>query len=227
MTQYSRLLFLGTVCLAVASGATITVQNASFETANTLDLTCTGQDCAFNIGEVPGWGTPVNGGSWRPGNSGTFFSFLPDGQTTAYLNSGVLQQTVSETVQSGLTYILQVEIGNRQDFEASGVISLKIGDTLIAGTGSTAAEGGWSTYTAIYTALAGDVGKSISIELGTVAVTGFGQANFDNVRLSSEILLSGDPESPVLPPMPNAVPEPGTVSLIGFGVAAVLWKRRR
>ena len=227
MTHYSRLLFLGTVCLAVASGATITVQNASFETTNPLNTPCEGQGCVFNINEVPGWGTPNSGGSWRPGNSGTFFSLLPDGQTIAYINNGVLQQTVSETVQLGLTYFLQVDIGNRKDFDPSGSASLKIGDTLIAATGSTAAEGGWSTYTAIYTALAGDVGKPISIELSAIVLPELSQGNFDNVRLSSEILLPDNPEGPVVPPMPNAVPEPGTVSLIGLGVAAVLWKRRQ
>lgn len=225
MTHYSRVLLLGAVCLAAASGATITVQNASFETANALDQPCSGLNCNFNQGDVPGWTKAGTGGSWQTGNNTVYFDFLPDGNFTAYLNTGALRQTTSEVVQLGLVYVLQVDIGHRKGYTPTGGAALKIGDTLISAIGSVAAEGGWSTYTAFYEALAGDVGKSISIELFSFTASELvQQGNFDNVRLSSEIPVPIDPE---VPPLPNAVPEPGTVSLIGLGVASVVWKRRQ
>jgi len=83
-----------------------------------------------------------------------------------------------------------------------------IGGTKILATGTAPTPGNWSTFTATYVGLSADGGKTITIELTSTGA----QANFDNVRLSD-----------VAP----TVPEPGSVTLIGLGLAGVLVFARR
>lgn len=205
----AQLLFVNSiVAVGVAHAAAITVINPSFETFNPLTVDCSvgSAGCAYNVSGVPGWTSTGITGSWQPGAvPSIFLNFLPDGPTSVYsLDNSSLTQTVAQTAVAGITYTLKVEIGNRKDQPPGGYAQLLIGGNTIAATGGPIAEGGWTTFTAMYTALPGDAGQAISIRLGSIAR----QGNFDNVRLTE-------------------VPEPGTVALMGAGLAGVALARRR
>ncbi|MCC6536493.1 MAG: PEP-CTERM sorting domain-containing protein [Bryobacterales bacterium] len=209
-----QLLLTTVLAAGISRAAVITVNNASFETFNPLNLACAGAGCAFNTALIPGWtNSGGNNGSWQPGNPANtnYFDFLPDGVTIAYSNSGAISQTVTETAVAGVTYTLMVDIGNRKDLVPTGGAQLLVGANTINAAGGNLAEGGWTTFTATYTAQAGDAGQAIVIRL----ITDGAQADFDNVRLSDSVTRGGD------------VPEPGTLVLMGAGLSAVALVRRR
>jgi hypothetical protein len=197
-------------CMAVAGP--IAVINHSFEEFETLVGGCAGTNCGFNLGPVPGWTASSGSGSFRPGTNTLYFDLVPDGSVTGYTSSGFLEQTVSETVAEGLLYTLLVEVGNRKDFAQTGTVALLIGGVPIVADTVAAPEGGWATHTVMYTGLPGDVGKTIGIRLSSENQ----QGNYDNVRLSS----SGDSAT-------SPIPEPASLVLTAFGLAAVAVSRRR
>ncbi len=90
-------------------------------------------------------------------------------------------------------YTLQVDLGFREDGnDALGAVALLVGSTPIQATGVTPAIGHWSTFTATYSSVAADIGKTLTIQL-----TGTGtQSNFDNVRLTA---TSVGPTTQILP----------------------------
>jgi len=187
----------------------IAVSNASFETAGGggLPFLC-GTACSFSVdGIIPGWTVVGGAGLFKPGppSNTAYFNSVPDGTTTAYSDSGTISQTVAATVQLGVVYTLLVDVGLRKDLGADpGVEGLLINGITYAATGVAPTAGNWSTFTATYTGLAADVGKSITIRLATGGVEG----NWDNVRLSDNTTTS-------------PVPEP--VSGLLVGLAALAW----
>jgi hypothetical protein len=195
-----------------AHAAPILVANHSFETTNALNAFCAGTGCAFNVAAIPDWTVVGNGqaGSFRPGTNATYFSFIPDGTIVGYSNGPEIRQTVAATAVAGTTYTLSVEVGNRFEQNQTGTIALMVGGMVIAGSTSAVPEGGWSTFTAVYTALAADAGAAITIRLFSTG----SQANFDNVRLDG---TAG-----------GAIPEPASATLmIGAGAAFLLYRRRQ
>ena len=194
----------------------IAVVNPSFETlpAGGLPLGACGAGCSYSEDAIPGWLVTGNlTGQFQPGvQAGNFayFNSVPDGITVAYTDGGSISQTVAATVALGVTYTLSVDQGVRHDNSDPGIIELLIGGNApIIAAGIPASPGDWSTYTATYTGLAGDIGKSISIELFSSDV----QGDWDNVRLSNDAT--------------TGVPEPTTLTLFGAGFAGIGAMRRR
>ncbi len=149
-------------------------------------------------------------GQFQPGvpeGNFAYFDTLPDGPTVAYSNDGSISQTVGSTVELGVTYKLLVDQGLRKDIGDPGTVALVIGNNAILASGTPPAPGGWQTFTAIYTGLADDVGKSITIRLTSPGV----QGDWDNVRLDAT----------------TAVPEPETISLIGLALVGMTVVARR
>ena len=216
--KYSALLQAGVLALtgltlaSNAEAAIITVINPSFETlpVGGLPLGC-GVNCSYSATSIPGWTTGAAVGQFRPGApiNTTYFNTLSDGPTSAYSNGGTISQIVAPTVQLGVLYTLLVDIGWRKDQSGSGTAALTIGGTPILATG-TLIQGTFQTFTATYTGLAADVGKTIGVLLSRTAGS---QANFDNVRLSDSI--------------GSAVPEPGTIGMMAAGLGALLVMRRK
>ncbi len=204
---------LGLALAMGAQGASIMIANASFEDNVPTTNGC-GVDCVFHPGMMSGWqptGVPANYGTFKPGPPSTtaFFDLIPDGVNIGYAHFGSeLTQTVGVTAVAGLTYTLEVDLGWRKDYgiETLGFIELVIGTTRVLATGTTPAQGGWSTYTAAYTAVAGDTGKAIAIYLGSTSAQ---LGNFDNARLNS----SGTPLEET-----NPVPEPAGLGIAGLAV---------
>lgn len=128
----------------------------------------------------------------------------------AYTNGGTISQTVSSPlVQLGVTYTLLVDVGLRHDLGDPGTEALVINGVDYFATGSSPAAGNWSTFTATYTGLAADVGKSITIELAS----GGNQGDWDNVRLSDSTA--------------SAVPEPASGVFMGLAALALAGIVRR
>ncbi|HTS55028.1 MAG TPA: PEP-CTERM sorting domain-containing protein [Burkholderiales bacterium] len=142
-----------------------------------------------------------------------YFNSIPDGITVAYSNGGTIYQTVGATVEAGVVYTLQVDQGFRKDLADPGVVELVIGNNApikaTSGVPPTQGSGDWLTYTATYTGLGADVGKSITIDLFSDGA----QGDWDNVRLDAAAVSS--------------VSEPGTIPLIGMALIALFAVARR
>ena len=197
----------------------ILVNNPSFEQlGGELTSGCSGA-CLIWVapanGALPGgWNSTVQrGGQLQPVGSPGYIS-KDFGDTGAWSNDGIYSQTVGAVaVVVGTPYMLRVDIGEKfGDTGFGGSADLLIGGaacaTCIAGfTSGPPAAGGWATYMVMYTGLAADAGKSITIELQNIH-SGVYQANFDNVRM-------------------DTVPEPASFLLIGSALLALKAFRRR
>jgi len=211
-------LFGATVMVAASVGTTatagsVTVLNPSFEAPAVNQ----GQ---FTVGVIADWSVSAGnlpGGVFNP-FGGTYNDLSDiDGSQVAYSNGGIISQTLTETLQAGMTYTLMVEVGNRADTNFAGyLIELLAGTTVIASdnNGVAPANGEFLTSTIEYTAMAGDadLGEALSIQLRSFGI----QTNFDNVRLNG---VDVDGGTTVIP-----TPTASLLSLMGLTVFAA---RRR
>lgn len=195
---------------APASAVGLTVVNASFETlapGGVPNCNGSGTGC-YSIDHIPGWSNFGNSGQFQP--LPPQLNSIPDGATIAYTNGGTIEQVIAATAVAGRTYTLKADISFRKDVPDPGTISLVVGSTTILGLGTPPAQfsGDYGTFTAVYTALAGDAGAAIRIVLGSPGV----QGDFDNVRLSVE----------------GGVPEPTAwlLMIAGFGLIGAALRRR-
>lgn len=188
----ATLVLTGAILSSGANAVVIPVSNASFEILPEGGLTAgmCGAGCSWSNGPIPDWNIAVSGGQFQPGVSSgtlTYFNSVPDGLTVAYTNDGAISQTVSTTAVAGVTYVLQVDVGFRKDFQDPGTVLLGINGNFVPATGTALQlSGDWSTYTASYTATAADAGKPITISLDSPNI----QGDWDNVRLSAVPELS-------------------------------------
>jgi hypothetical protein len=208
---------LMSVSATAALAAPITVNNPSFETlpSGGLPISC-GTGCSYSEAPIPGWTNAGFSGQFIPGTQvGNFayFDTVPVGPAVAYSNGPTISQTVGATVQAGVVYTLQVDLGWRNDLPSFvGSADLLVNGTQYFATGVTPVQGNWSDFTATYTGLAADVGDTITIQLNTSGE----QGDFDNVLLSNNL--------------PSVVPEPASLSILGtglIGIAAFGRRKRR
>jgi hypothetical protein len=208
------------VCTSTSFATEITVENFSFEElpltvppAPPLPNPC-GPGCSYSAGAIPHWDASGAVGQFLPGsnppdNNHSYFNSIPDGNAVAYANDGSISQTVGATVELGVLYTLTVDQGARNDVGDPGIVELLIGHNapILAATKDPLVPGGWQEFTATYTGLAGDVGKSITIAL----LSGGAQGDWDNVHLEAF----------------GTIPEPGSISLIGVALVALAGVARR
>ncbi len=194
-----------------AKADSITVLNPSFETLPSSGLPngC-GAGCSYSVDQIPGWSEDGgNSGQFQPGSSSgnfSYFNYIPDGVTVAYTNGGNIYQTVGATTVAGTTYTLTVDIGQRNDgYCCTAYAALYDDGTGYTATGAIPPVGGWSVYTASFTALTS--GDAITINLGDAGP----QGDFDNVTLTAT----------------SATPEPGNIVLLGTGLLGVAGALRR
>jgi hypothetical protein len=201
-----------TFSLAYGLASPILVNNPSFEPllASDQPAQC-GFGCFSTQAPIVGWTNTGISGQFKPGTdvgNFTFFSTLSDNVTSAWSNGPTISQAVGATVQLGVTYVLQVDLGERHDTPFVASADLLINGIPHVAIGTPPVPGNWSTYTATYTGLLADVGSSITIELKSAGP----QANFDNVRLNDSLV---------------SVPEPASCGTVGLALMALLVLARR
>lgn len=188
----------------------ITVQNSSFELSNPLNQTagCVVSGCAYNVSGIPDWISTGVTGSFNPVG---FFSSVPDGSLIAFTNGGTLSQDLGVGLSPNATYTLNVDVGDRADFNGTYSISLIVGGVTMCtfADNSAAIPGGTFANEAC------SFGTGSSVPLGDLVVLlsgGTGQADFDNVRVTT--------------------PEPASLGLLAFGFFSLaliggLYKRKQ
>jgi hypothetical protein len=219
------ILAVGTLLFAsVGHADSIAVVNGDFDTLPTggLSTACDGTPpgCSYEFGSVPGWTQSgpsgfSGGGEFRPGTDvgiTKFFDSLPNGNPiVGFSNGATLSQTVGTTVEDGVTYTLQVALGERNDYPGEGSAELLLsgggGTVTIPCVGPAPTKGNWSTCTATFTGTAAEIGDSITIEL----LSSGDQGDFDNVTLTDSV----------------DTPEPSSLLLIGSGLLGLLGLAKR
>ncbi len=203
-TLLCLLLAVGSSAGMSAFAASISINNYSFEHTALADGAWTS-----GSGQMYGWNQST-GGVFNP-TTANFSNPVPDGNNTAWLNSGSATQILSTALTANMSYSLMVDVGDRKDSAFPGYrVALWAGNNLLASESSLMPNDGFLTSTVNYTALAGNpfLGQALTIELHSNGT----QVNFDNVRLNV-----------------SPVPEPETYALIlaGLGLVGIAARRRR
>jgi hypothetical protein len=172
---------------------------------------------------IPLWVTLPGSDSGTVNPTAAVFPTVPEGQNAAYIGGGFGGGTISQTLAATLTigsYTLQVDVGNPGGLSFAGYdIQLLAGNTILAEDNNTLrpATTTFLTSTLTYTATAADpnLGRNLTIRLAAITPGFATQTDFDNVRLDG----------------PQAVPEPGSLALLGTAGATLAgfagWCRRK
>ncbi len=197
----TRILSAAALLLSVVfalPAASIPISNAGFES-----LSLAHPD-DYSLNNIPGWNVSLHGfaSTFRPG--GEFPAGIPDGLNVAAVGGGSsISQTLSGFLTGDTNYTLLVGVGNRRGYFYGYTITLSAGGVVLATdsvrasdyTAFAEAYGTFTTSTINYFAVAGNaqIGTALSITLSSPGDSS-GQAEFDNVRLSSSGGTSGTPE---------------------------------
>jgi hypothetical protein len=208
---------LGLLCLAGAAfGETIPITNPDFESDPLADgsISLT-EPTGWNIsGSISGYFDPDADYGYPAGENNVAFFYDPPGPVAMF-------QDTTHTIASGDVFTLTIDFGNRgvgvpAPLNASttfGIYDAATGlaiETRTVTTGDLGALGTFQPVTLSYAAIAGDVGKTIRIQINAVfdvsATDDY--VDFDNVVL-------------------DVVPEPSSAVLAGLGIGSLLLRRRR
>jgi len=194
-----------------AQAASITVGNASFEDP----VLSSG---GWSDATPPSWNEPTSDGP------GSFTEFIPDFASEGTQHQGMnigefMWQVLGVTWAPDTAYTLTVGSGNRSGHTAGSGgltrIALESSEAAI-GTSLAMAEidpfihsapGTFADFSLVYTT--GPVAPAGTIRINLVNA-GAGRSHFDNVRLDAVV-----------------IPEPASIGLAGFGLLAILRRRRR
>ncbi|XAL99502.1 PEP-CTERM sorting domain-containing protein [Phycisphaeraceae bacterium D3-23] len=202
--------FAATFCGA-AMAAPVAISNHSFENPD--------------VGGAGGWSDANVDWGDDAGASPEEFTehiagFSADGVNHTGVNTGsLITQDVAATYTSGMQYTLTVAIGNRgsqgtldEDDAEIRLVDASNGNILassIFNTGALTADDTFTDVSIVYNAGAGVDGNGIRIELAAIGATAGSRAHYDNVRLD------------------EAIPEPGSLALLGLGGLTLLRRRRK
>jgi hypothetical protein len=131
--------------------------------------------------------------------------YAHSGNNKAYAYEDYIYQILDETYVEGLTYTLSAWVGQPWEGYASGWWLYLTGedytDELSEASGEAPLD--WQQVSVSFTATAADAGNRIGIKMW-----GDSEVSFDDVTL-------------------DAIPEPGTLTLLGMGALGLLWFARR
>lgn len=214
--RYVAIAFIALSFTSSATAGTITVLNPGFE-----DLVLPGPGDATNyvLYNVPSWDVMGQTGTFKPG-AAQFPGGVPEGVNVGAagnsLGDGVISQVLTATLQADTTYTLMVDVGQRLDFPLVSytVELIANGVTLVSDSSLNPTPGTFLTDTIIYNSGSNpaQLGQNLLIQL---SAGGFGQADFDNVRLDAT------------PTAPIGVPEPATFALMSVGLAGMCFGKCR
>jgi len=158
---------------------------------------------------LTGWTLSGLGGTWAPA-SYVYPSGIPDGVRVAWLHAGSLSQTLTgNTVQAGHQYDLGVWIaqyGGSPTYTVQLVSTDGINDHVLATVSGTAQYRVFNQVTLSFAATNQYLGETLKIKLANSG----NENDFDMVTLSDTL-----------------VPTPSTLLLLGSGVTALIFIRRR
>lgn len=199
LTSTANALSLGIANASFESPVAPLQSNKEFYSNNDID--------SWQVFTSIGGGAGVFNPGASQGNTGkTYFnSSVPDGNQTAYINSGSIFQQLTATLTGNTNYLLSVFVGKRNDAPLAGYnVELLAGGTVLASNNSVIPGlGDFAEVLVPYTSSSSDplLGQALGIRLSARSA----QANFDKVSLSA-----------------TAVPTPALLpGLVGMGVAAL------
>ena len=227
------ILLKGSTALVLLS--TLTLSGVSYATTTPIPVINDG----FEVPTVPmnpGFTSDVIQG-WSGTNATTYIAFgvqaqaagtanypggIPDGTQFAYVNFGnLIFQDVSTSVTADTTYTLTADVGRRtDDTNALGSLNLETfsggsptGVILATSGPVTAPVGTFAAQSASFVATPAEAGEDLGIVLENLNPAN--QVDFDAVSLTRK--TAGQ----------TAVPEPGTLPLLGLGLGGVALAARR
>lgn len=214
--------------LVPAAASAIPITNAGFESFalengrfSAFFCDPTNPSCLQAVDVIPGWTVRGSAGSHNVGPFG-YPNEAPEGSNVAFVNATPNGSTVSQTLAAQVEateYALTIDVGNPLRVEMPPIWSVEVwaGGSLLGAMDSQSAtpgpaDGTFSTMSLVFDVapLAPQIGELLEIRLRTSV--GSGQVGFDNLRLDDLALV---------------VPEPGTMLLMGLGLAGLGSIRRR
>ncbi|MCA9191431.1 MAG: hypothetical protein KDB03_06710 [Planctomycetales bacterium] len=162
----------------------IPIANASFESPGLVDG-------AWDLRPIPGWQKTGTTGVYNPTAQSYDGRQASQGQQVALVVDGTISQVLTSTLVPMHRYQLEVDVGDRLTHKIPSYrIGLYAGGVLlseISGSDVETLDGGFVKKQVSYESLS-DVGIGQPLE---IRLTGVGwQTNFDNVRLTSEPIVS-------------------------------------
>ena len=152
-----------------------------------------------------GWLHDAGAGVWNPSAAQAYSGNAPEGQNVAYSNGASLSQTLLTLFAANTTYTLTAQVGHRGDAAFPGYRVQLLEDAVVLAecvTCVTPSANSFSLSTVTFTS-----GPSVPTALlGIRLVSSDTQTDFDDIKLDAS---------------PAPVPEPGTLFLIGAGLAGL------
>ena len=206
-----------------SQAASITINNAGFEDPDV------GSGSIVN-GSTANWTVSSYwAGTWNINSFIYFNAGAPEGSQILFVGyngvSADVSQTLSATVLPNTTYTLTFSLGHRNDLDLS-VYSVALegnGSTILAtDTAGAPTAGNWVPRTLTFDSASapGTVGQTLGIYIhatGLSAAGTYAQADFDNFALNTVTDSSTG----------SGTPEPATFGVIGAGLCAIVFARRR
>ncbi len=205
---------------ASSQAGVITISNAGFENPNV------GSGAIVNAAPN-GWNTSnFFAGTWNIAAGGFFTGSAPEGSQILFVgfdgSASDANQTLGATVAANTTYTLAYSLGQRNDRAFSTYsVALKANGVTILGSDSAGAptSGNFVNRTITFStgAAPATLGQTLGIYIQASGLSALGanaQAEFDNFSLTANPTASG-------------TPEPATFGMIGAGIGAMAFARRR
>lgn len=193
--QVASLLITSALCCAIPNSiqaALVSIANPSFESPSLADGVFSFPSTPPSV--IGGWTFSAAGSGIVNPNAAYYTVPVPDGSQVSYSNNSgaVISQVLGVNLTAGMTYTLQVDVGNRLGAAFPGYrLGLYAGGNQLAidNTSVMPADNSFQTATLVFHAQSANLflGQPLEIRMNS---SGSGQINFDNVRLDASLATS-------------------------------------